>query len=64
MVIDNKIKFLPINISILTISDTRTTDNDKSGNLLEERVKTSGHNLVYREIIKDDFNDIIRVVKG
>ena len=62
MTIDYKLNFLPINIAIITISDTRTTSNDKSGEFLEERVKASGHNLKYRNIVKDDFNQITNLV--
>ena len=58
MSIDYKLNFLPVNISIITISDTRVISNDKSGDLLEERVKSSGHNLISRGIVKDDFKDI------
>lgn len=63
MAIDNKLKFLPINIAIITISDTRIFSNDKSGDLLEGRVRSSGHNLKYRQIVKDDFKDITSLVK-
>ena len=62
MSIDYKLNFLPVNISIITISDTRVISNDKSGDLLEERVKSSGHNLISRGIVKDDFKDITSLV--
>ena len=64
MAIDNKIDFLPINIAIITISDTRTIQNDKSGDLLEERVAISGHNLINRNIVKDDFEEITKCVRN
>ena len=64
MAIDNKIDFLPINIAIITISDTRTIQNDKSGDLLEERVAISGHNLISRNIVKDDFEEITKCVQN
>ena len=64
MAIDNKIDFLPINIAIITISDTRTIQNDKSGDLLEERVAISGHNLINRNIVKDDFKEITKCVQN
>jgi len=64
MAIDNKIDFLPINIAIITISDTRTIQNDKSGDLLEERVAISGHNLINRNIVKDDFEEITKYVRN
>ena len=62
MSIDTKLNFLPVNIAIITISDTRSFSNDKSGDLLEERVKSSGHNLISRGIVKDDFKDITSLV--
>ena len=64
MAIDYKIDFLPINIAIITISDTRTIQNDKSGDLLEERVAISGHNLINRNIVKDDFKEITKCVRN
>jgi molybdenum cofactor biosynthesis protein B len=48
-------EFIAINIALLTISDSRRVENDKSGNLLQERISTIGHNLRVRNIIKDDF---------
>ena len=54
MAIDETRTFKPINIAILTVSDTRTAENDTSGDILAERVKAAGHNLVARAILKDD----------
>ena len=51
----NNVDFLPINISIVTISDTRNLENDKSGNVLVQRVQNSGHKILSRKIVKDDF---------
>ena len=51
-------EFIAINIALLTISDSRTIENDKSGNLLQERISSIGHNLKERNIIKDDFEII------
>ena len=64
MAIDHKIDFLPINIAIITISDTRTIQNDKSGDLLEARIRISGHNLINRNIVKDDFEEITKCVQN
>ena len=50
--------FIPVKISLLTISDTRTKENDKSGNLLERKVLESGHILFDRKIVKDDISEI------
>jgi molybdopterin adenylyltransferase len=54
----NNLDFLPINISIVTISDTRNLENDKSGNILVQRVENFGHKVLSRQIVKDDFNQI------
>ncbi len=48
-------EFVKINIAIITISDTRDLNNDKSGDVLVERVKKFGHKITAREIVKDDF---------
>ena len=52
------INFIPINIAVVTISDTRVLDNDKSGDVLEKRVLESNHKIISREIVKDDFDKI------
>ena len=52
------IDFIPINISIVTISDTRILDNDKSGDVLEERVLKSNHKIISRDIVRDEFDEI------
>ena len=54
MAIDETRTFKPINIAVLTVSDTRTAENDTSGDILAERVNAAGHNLVARAILKDD----------
>ena len=50
--------FIPINIAIVTISDTRNLDNDKSGDILEDRVLKSNHRITSRDIVKDNFEEI------
>ena len=52
--IDPDRQFKPINIAVLTISDTRGPDEDTSGDILADRVTKAGHNLVARRIEKDD----------
>tara|TARA_B100000768_G_scaffold2441_1_gene3144 strand:- start:240 stop:782 length:543 start_codon:yes stop_codon:yes gene_type:complete len=47
-------KFVPVKIALLTVSDTRSLDEDKSGDILEDRVKDAGHILIAREILQDD----------
>lgn len=54
MAIDETREFKVINIAVLTVSDTRTTDNDTSGDILAQRVTHAGHNLAARAIVKDD----------
>ena len=46
--------FLPLNIAVLTASDTRTLEEDTSGQLLSERLNEAGHQLAAREIVPDD----------
>jgi len=48
------ITFQPLNIAILTLSDTRNHENDKSGNYLKGSCQEAGHNVLTKEIITDD----------
>src|SRR5262249_20832111 len=52
--IDESLTFHPLNIAVLTISDTRDEDTDKSGPLLMQRLTDHGHKLVGHGIVKDD----------
>ena len=52
-------EFIPVNFAILTISDTRSLSEDKSGNFLSERIQSSGHFVKSREITTDDEEKII-----
>ncbi|MGQ7829224.1 molybdenum cofactor biosynthesis protein B [Altererythrobacter sp. Z27] len=54
MAIDLERSFKPINIAVLTVSDTRTAENDTSGDILAERIAASGHRLAARAIERDD----------
>jgi len=56
--IDNKIKFVAINIALITISDTRIEEDDKSGKILDKRIINFGHNVIKKTIIKDDISMI------
>jgi molybdenum cofactor biosynthesis protein B len=47
-------EFLPVNIAVLTVSDTRTLADDRSGDTLVDRLTTAGHRLADRAIVKDD----------
>jgi molybdenum cofactor biosynthesis protein B len=52
--IDEQRPFVPVNIAVLTVSDTRTSANDTSGDTLVERIGKAGHRVVTRTIEKDD----------
>jgi len=52
--VDPSRTFKPINIAVLTVSDTRTAADDTSGDLLAERVKAAGHRLAARAILRDE----------
>lgn len=54
----------PVNIAVLTVSDTRTPENDTSGDLLVERLQADGHTLAARTIVKDDIYQMRAVVSG
>lgn len=61
--IDHTIKFIPINIAVITISDSRQENDDKSGNLLKERIIKSGHKVIKKTIIPDDIEIIKKNLK-
>ena len=54
---------MDVNIALLTVTDTRTFDNDKSGDILEKKIKEASHNLIDRKICKDNKDDIIFILK-
>lgn len=54
-------EFIPLNIAVLTVSDSRTEVDDKSGNLLVERLEDAGHSLYEKKIVPDDIY-VIRAV--
>jgi len=56
--IDQSLAFHPLRIAVLTVSDTRTRETDKSGALLAERLQEAGHELAAREIVRDDLEAI------
>ena len=58
MPIDTSIDFVAINIAVITISDSRTLENDTSGDTLEKRINEAGHNMMKRTIIPDDVSKI------
>lgn len=52
--LDETRPFIPVNIAVLTVSDTRTRDNDTSGDTLAERIARAGHRVATRALEKDD----------
>ncbi|WP_018388997.1 molybdenum cofactor biosynthesis protein B [Ancylobacter sp. FA202] len=58
------IAFVPLSIAVLTISDTRTPEDDRSGNTLVERISQAGHHLAARAIVPDDVEAIRAQVSG
>jgi len=62
--IDESKQFVPLKIAVLTVSDTRELADDKSGNILAERIRAAGHMLAERSIVKDDVDAIRTKVKA
>ena len=54
---------MKINIALLTVTDTRTIDNDKSGGILVNKFKDANHNLIERKICKDNKDDIVIILR-
>ena len=52
-----------VNIALLTVTDTRTLDNDKSGSILVNKIKEAKHKLIDRKICKDNKEDILLILK-
>tara|TARA_B100001167_G_C16508657_1_gene184607 strand:+ start:28 stop:528 length:501 start_codon:yes stop_codon:yes gene_type:complete len=53
---------MQVNIALLTVTDTRTLDNDKSGAILEKKIKEQNHKLVDRKIVQDEKEKIKKVI--
>ena len=60
--IDNSIEFLGINIAVLTVSDTRNFDNDKSGSTLTKLIEDYGHTCLLRDIVQDEPKEILFIL--
>ncbi len=58
----NKDEFLVVHIAVLTVSDTRMPDDDRSGDILVERLEKAGHTLAARDIVKDETADISKKI--
>jgi molybdenum cofactor biosynthesis protein B len=57
--IDESLPFLPVNIAVLTVSDSRHAADDVSGRTLVERIEKAGHKVAARTIVKDDVGAIV-----
>ncbi len=57
-----KAAFIPLNIAVVTVSDSRTDADDKSGKILADRLIDAGHNLVEKKIVADDIYQMRAVV--
>lgn len=55
-------QFLPINIAVLTVSDTRTAETDTSGQLLADTLQAAGHNLADRILTQDDIYQVRAII--
>ena len=53
---------MQVNIALLTVTDTRTIENDKSGAILVKKIKEHNHNLIDRKIVKDEKDQIKKVL--
>jgi len=62
--VNKNVTFRALNIAILTVSDTRTVDTDSSGDLLQECVRSAGHDVARRAIVIDDIYKIRACVSG
>jgi molybdenum cofactor biosynthesis protein B len=63
MPIDLQRSFVPVRLAILTISDTRSIENDVSGDVLVERATTAGHTIAVRRILPDERSQIEAVLR-
>jgi molybdopterin adenylyltransferase len=62
--IDESLTFYPLRIAVLTVSDSRTDETDKSGGLLVERLTAAGHELAGKAIVSDDVEAIRAEVRA
>jgi molybdopterin adenylyltransferase len=62
--LDESRPFLPVNIAVLTVSDTRSLAEDRSGDALAERIRAAGHIAVERKIVKDEQAAIVAQLRA
>ncbi|WP_298935390.1 molybdenum cofactor biosynthesis protein B [uncultured Ruegeria sp.] len=56
--IDESLQFIPVRIAVLTVSDTRSLDEDRSGQTLVDHIQSAGHQIADRKIIRDERGQI------
>ena len=64
MPIDESLPFVPLGLAVLTVSDTRTPADDRSGDVLAGRIEASGHRLADRTIVPDEAERIVAQVRA
>ncbi len=62
--IEGERQFISINIAVLTVSDSRTLEDDRSGAVLVERIEKAGHRVADRDIVRDEVPAIVAKLKG
>ena len=55
---------MEVNIALLTVTDTRTIETDKSGSILVKKIKEQNHNLIDRKIVKDKKKEIKKILSN
>ncbi len=64
MPIDETRRFVPINLAVATVSDTRTAETDTSGDVLAARIEAAGHRVAARRIVRDEADAIEALLRG
>ncbi|MCY3830949.1 MAG: molybdenum cofactor biosynthesis protein B [Rhodospirillaceae bacterium] len=62
--IDESRPFLPVNIAVMTVSDTRSAADDRSGDTLAGRIEGAGHVVADRRIVPDEMAEIVAALEG
>ncbi|MEX0302830.1 MAG: molybdenum cofactor biosynthesis protein B [Leisingera sp.] len=62
--IDESMEFIPVRIAVLTVSDSRKMEDDRSGQVLVDRLRDAGHTLAGRKIIPDERKEIAAQLKA
>ncbi|WP_425078979.1 molybdenum cofactor biosynthesis protein B [Ruegeria denitrificans] len=62
--IDETMEFIPVRVAVLTVSDTRSMDEDRSGQTLVDRIEKAGHVVADRQIIRDERDQIAEQLRA